>query len=102
MSTIRVRAQISEGITTVRALISHPMESGRRRDEQGQLVPAHYITEVNATVNGEHVITAYWGPAVARDPHLSFKFSGAKAGDQLNIRWQDNRGQQDSAETTIS
>lgn len=102
MSTIRIRAQTSDGVTTVRTLISHPMESGRRVDEQGNTIPAHYITQVDATVNGENVLTAYWGPSVAQNPYLSFKFTGASVGDTLDVKWIDNRGQSDSNQIKLT
>jgi sulfur-oxidizing protein SoxZ len=102
MSTIRVRAQIADGVTTVRALMSHPMETGQRKDSKtGQLVPAHFIQEVTAEVNGKRVMTANWGPAISRNPYLSFQFKGAKAGDTLNMAWTDNQGKSDKAEVKI-
>jgi sulfur-oxidizing protein SoxZ len=102
MSTIRVRAQIADGVTTVRALMSHPMETGQRKDSKtGQLVPAHFIKEVTAEVNGKRVMTANWGPAISRNPYLSFQFKGAKAGDTLNMAWTDNQGKSDTAEVKV-
>ncbi|MGD8853473.1 MAG: thiosulfate oxidation carrier complex protein SoxZ, partial [Gammaproteobacteria bacterium] len=42
------------------------------------------------------------GPAVSKNPYLSFKFTGAKAGDSLTLSWVDNKGESDSIETKIS
>jgi sulfur-oxidizing protein SoxZ len=101
-NTIRVRAQLQDGVTTVRALINHPMETGQRKDSKtGELVPAHFITEVNSEHNGTPVVTALWGPAVSRNPYLSYQFQGAEKGDTLTIAWVDNQGDSDSAEVTI-
>ena len=47
-SPMKIRATTTAGVTEVKALMSHPMETGRRKDADGQLVPAHYITEVTA------------------------------------------------------
>jgi sulfur-oxidizing protein SoxZ len=47
-------------------------------------------------------MTALWGAAVSKNPYLSFKFSGAKAGDTLKISWVDNKGESDSLETKVS
>lgn len=101
MSSIRVRAQLRDGLTNVRALISHPMETGQRRDNSGNLVAAHYITEVVAEVGSRHIMTANWGPAISRNPYLSFEFEGANAGDTLKLSWVDNKGEQDSTEVRI-
>ena len=69
------------------------METGQRKDSKtGQLIPAHFIQEVNAEHKGSNVMTALWGPAISKNPYLSFKFSGANAGDTLKISWVDNKG----------
>jgi sulfur-oxidizing protein SoxZ len=63
-------------------------------------VPAHYITDVVAELNGEVVMTAYWGQAVSKNPYVSFSVSGAAAGDMVRIVWNDNKG--DSSETEVA
>lgn len=101
--SIKVRAKVTGGVAEVKALINHAMETGQRKDAKtGQLVPAHFIQEVTCTHNGEDVLTAQWGVAISKNPYLSFKFSGAKAGDTLKVSWVDNKGETDSAETKIS
>jgi sulfur-oxidizing protein SoxZ len=102
MSSIRVRAQLSGDTTTVRALMSHPMETGQRKNKAGEPIPAHYIKEVKAEVNGRHVLTANWGPAISRNPYLSFEFTGASAGDTLKLSWVDNKGESDSTDVNIA
>lgn len=103
MASIKVRAKAQGGVTTVKCLISHPMETGQRKDSKtGKLIPAHFIQEVMAEHNGSNVMTALWGPAISKNPYLSFKFSGGNAGDTLKISWVDNKGNSDSTETTIS
>jgi sulfur-oxidizing protein SoxZ len=101
-NTIKVRANIENGVTTVKALISHPMETGQRKDKKtGELVPAHFIQEVTCEHNGKSVLTALWGPAVSQNPYLSFRFKGAKAGDTLKVSWVDNKGGSDSIEAKV-
>ena len=83
MSTIKMRSKESNGVVTVKALIKHPMETGQRKDKKtGNLIPAHYIQEVQSKANGKDVITIYWGPAVSKNPYLTFKYKGNK-GDSL-------------------
>jgi sulfur-oxidizing protein SoxZ len=74
---MRIRAQASGGNAVIRVLMSHEMETGQRRDSAGQLVPAWHIQEVTATHNGKTVMTAQWGPAVAKNPYLQFTVKGA-------------------------
>jgi sulfur-oxidizing protein SoxZ len=103
MASIKVRAKLEGDETTVKALIQHPMETGLVKDKKtGQLIPAHFIQEVTCQHNGNTVMTALWGPAVSKNPYLSFKFKGAKAGDTLKMSWVDNKGQSDSDETQVS
>ncbi len=100
--TIKIRARISGGVTTVKTLISHPMETGQRKNKKtGKLIPAHYIQEVTCLHNGKTVLDAYWGPAVSKNPYMSFRFKGAKKGDKVTLKWVDNKGQSDSIETQI-
>jgi sulfur-oxidizing protein SoxZ len=101
MSTIRARAQEAGGIVTVRALISHPMDTGSGKDSAGNLIPAHYIETVDAEVNGTNVMTALWSSGISRNPFFQFQFEGKK-GDTLKLSWKDNKGESDSAESEIS
>ncbi len=41
-------------------------------------------------------MTAQWGPAISKNPYLSFKFGGGKSGDAVGIAWVDNTGKKDS------
>ena len=102
MSSIKVRAKLKGDEATVKCLISHPMETGLRKDKKtGKKIPAHFIQEVKCDHNGSTVVTANWGGAVSKNPYLSFAFSGAKAGDAVKISWVDNTGKSDSTETKV-
>jgi sulfur-oxidizing protein SoxZ len=103
MSSIKMRATLGDnGVTTVKILISHPMDTGLVKDKKtGNLIPAHFIQEVVCEHNGNNVLTAEWGPAVSKNPYLSFRFKGAKAGDTVKVNWVDNQGNSDSGEATI-
>ena len=99
---MRIRATMAGDVADVKVLMNHPMETGTRKDAKtGQLVPAHFISEVTASVNGAKVLTAEIGPAVSRNPYLGFKVKGPKAGDKVVVSWLDNKGDKNSAEATI-
>ena len=98
--SMRVRAKEKDGTVTVKALITHPMETGLRKDSEGNVIPAHFIQEVWATVGDVVVFTANWGTGVAKNPYLSFKYKGSK-GDRLTLAWTDNLGQSDSLEVEV-
>jgi sulfur-oxidizing protein SoxZ len=99
---MRIRAQAAGGNVTVRVLMAHEMETGQRRDAAGKIIPAWHITDVTATHNGKTVLTAEWGPAVAKNPFLQFNVKGAKAGDKISVNWKDNRGDSRTDEATVS
>ena len=99
---MRIRAQAAGDKTTVRVLMSHEMETGQRKDSAGAVIPAWFIQEVSATLNGTPVMSAQWGPSVAKNPFLQFVLKGAKAGDKVAISWVDNKGDKRSDEATVS
>ncbi len=99
---MKIRATMQGDSADVKVLISHPMETGQRKNEKGELVPQHFITEVTATLNGKPVMSAQWSQAVSRNPFLGFKVKGAKAGDKVGVSWVDNKGEKSSIETTVA
>ena len=102
MASIKMRAKVTDGVTTVKVLISHPMDTGLQKNKKtGQKIPAHFIQEVVCKHKDTTVITANWGAAISKNPYLSFKFKGAAAGDKISISWVDNQGEKDSIEAAI-
>jgi sulfur-oxidizing protein SoxZ len=100
---MRIRATMAGDVADVKVLMNHPMETGQRKDAKtGQLVPAHFIQEVKATLNGAPVLTADLGSGVSKNPYLGFKVKGAKAGDKIAVSWTDNKGDKNTAEAAIS
>lgn len=103
MSSIKLRAKITDGVTAVKVLISHPMETGLQKDKKtGEKIPAHFIQEVVCKHKDTTVMTANWGGAISKNPYLSFNFKGAAAGDTISLSWVDNKGEKDSADAAIS
>jgi sulfur-oxidizing protein SoxZ len=99
---MKIRASMSGDKVEVKILMSHEMETGQRKDSNGQTIPAWFIQNVSATHNGKTVLSAEWGPAVSKNPFLSFRFSGGKPGDKIIVTWEDNRGDKRVDEATIS
>ena len=96
MSTIKLRAKESKGVVTVKAIIKHPMETGQRKNKKtGEKIPAHFIQQVICKANNDEVITINWGPAVSKNPYLTFAYMGSK-GDTIELMWEDNQGNKDS------
>ena len=101
-SSIRVKTSLRNGVTTVRAIIRHPMHTGYEIDkETKKLIPAHFIENVTVHHGDKMILQCDWGRAISANPYLSFMFTGAKPGDVLRLSWADNKGQSDSIETPI-
>ncbi|HMO44987.1 MAG TPA: thiosulfate oxidation carrier complex protein SoxZ [Rubrivivax sp.] len=98
----RIRAQAAGDRTTVRVLMSHEMETGQRKDAADKLIPAWFIQEVSAALNGKTVLSAQWGTSIAKNPFLQFVVKGAKPGDKIAISWVDNKGDKRTDEATVT
>ena len=89
---INVPKQVKRGEAfAVKLLISHPMESGQRRDAMGQPIPRDIINGFVCTYNGEEVFRAKLYPAIAANPYITF-FTVATASGTLAFAWTDQHG----------
>ena len=98
---MKIRALMKDGVADIRVLMSHPMETGLRKDDAGNAIPAHFIQTLTIAVNGKTVVSGQTNTSVSKNPVFGFKVNGAKAGDKVSISWTDNRGEQRSDETVI-
>ena len=78
-------------VIEIRALISHPMESGQRRTDSGQVIPRKIINKFVCTWNGEEVLSVDLFPAIAANPFLSF-FAVADVSGTVSMTWVDDDG----------
>lgn len=99
---MKIRAKQTGGSTEVKVLMSHEMETGQRKDAQGRTIPAWFIQNVRVVHGDKLVLAAQWGPAVSKNPFLSFKFNGGAQGDKIKITWIDNHGDTRTDEATIA
>jgi sulfur-oxidizing protein SoxZ len=99
---MRIRAKVKDGVTEVKALINHPMETGQRKDRKtGELVAAHFIEELTCDYNGKTVMRAQWSGGISKDPYLALMFKGGAVGETITITWRDNKGETDKQDVTI-
>lgn len=99
---MKIRAKMEGDVADIRVLMSHPMETGQRKDNAGNLVPAHFIQAVIVEINGKKVIQGQTGTSVSRNPVFGFKVKGAKVGDKVTITWFDNKGEKRTDESTVA
>lgn len=91
---VRVPRSLKKGqVFEVKTLVSHPMESGRRKNkETGKLIPREIINRLQVTYNGETVLDATWHPAVSANPYTAF-FVRAKDSGPMVFTWTDDKGE---------
>jgi sulfur-oxidizing protein SoxZ len=99
---MKIRAILKNGLTEVRVLVSHAMETGLRKGDDGAIVPAWFITELTAHYHDRLIFQAEFGTAVSKDPYLVFRFRGGDTGEKVVLRWRDSRGDTRSDEAAIS
>lgn len=87
-------------IVKIDFMAMHPMESGMRKDkDSGQIVPAHYINEVNFLFNDKVLTKMVTWESLSVNPVLSISMKVSGAGT-LKVLAKDNKG--DSVESTIA
>ena len=98
---MKMRALLKGDTAEIKVLMSHPMETGRRKNELDETVPAHFIQLVTITLNGNPVLEAQWGTGISKNPYLTFQVKGAKVGDKVVVTWHDNKGLSSSHEGEV-
>lgn len=99
---MKMRATAQNGVTDIRVLMAHPMETGQRKDASGKLVPMHFIQNVTVKLNGRTVVEAQISQGVSRNPVFSFRVKGGAKGDKVEVSWLDNHGETNQTEATVA
>ncbi|WP_370237804.1 MULTISPECIES: thiosulfate oxidation carrier complex protein SoxZ [Henriciella] len=79
-------------VIELKALIQHPMETGYRRNNRGEIIERDIITTFECTYDGDTVFQARFHPGIAANPFLTFYTRATKSGT-LEFRWTDQNGQ---------
>jgi sulfur-oxidizing protein SoxZ len=78
-------------IISIRALISHEMESGFRPNNSGQLIPRNIIREFVCTYDGVEIFRAELFPAVSANPYIAFTTVATESGT-ITMTWTGDNG----------
>lgn len=101
---VRVPREASAGeAVSIRTLISHPMESGVRRDSDGNTIPRSIINRFTCTFNGESVVDVTMEPSISTNPYFQFEAVVPESGT-FAFTWYDDDGSvyEDSADITVA
>jgi sulfur-oxidizing protein SoxZ len=88
-------------LVEVKALVSHVMETGQRRDSAGKIVPRKILNKFVCTVNGKEVFSADFEPAISANPYIQFKFKAQESGPVV-LTWIDDDGSKIVGEDRIA
>jgi sulfur-oxidizing protein SoxZ len=106
MSSVKPRIKLDKkevrrgDLVEVKALVSHVMETGQRRDSSGAVIPRKILNKFSCTVNGKLVFAADFEPAVSANPYIQFKFRALESGPVV-LTWTDDDGTQIVGEERI-
>jgi sulfur-oxidizing protein SoxZ len=89
---VKVPSKASAGeVVTIKTLISHPMESGQRKDKEGNLIPRSIINRFTCEFNGASVVDVTIEPAVSTNPYFEFD-ARVDASGEFKFTWYDDDG----------
>ncbi len=88
-------------IVEVKALVSHIMETGQRKNAKGETIPRKIINKFVCTVNGKEVFAADFEPAISANPYIQFKFKAQESGPVV-LTWIDDDGTKIVGQETIA
>lgn len=78
-------------VVTIKCLITHPMESGQRKDKDGNLIPRSIINRLTCDFAGQSVIDITLEPAISTNPYFEFT-AKVDASGEFKFTWYDDDG----------
>ena len=89
---VNVPARARRGeIIEIKALVSHPMETGYRRTQVGATIPRDIIRRFVCTYNGTEIFSADLHPAISANPFLAFSTVATESGT-IAFSWTGDNG----------
>lgn len=99
---VKVPKSASAGeVITIKTLISHKMESGQRKDKQGNKIPRNIINKFDCTFNGQPVFSCDLLPAISANPYMQFNALVKEEGE-FEFTWLDDDGKSYSTKKKIA
>ena len=88
-------------VVTIKTLISHKMESGQRKDKDGNPIPRQIINRFTCEFNGQVVFACDLEPAISANPYFQFNAKVPESGT-FKFTWVDDDGSVYSKESEIT
>ncbi len=91
-AVVTLPAQARRGeIIEIKTLAAHPMETGFRRTQLGELIPRDIIRRFVCAYNGTEVFRVDLHPAVAANPLIAFTTVATESGT-IAFQWIGDNG----------
>ena len=87
-------------VITIKTLISHEMESGQRKDKDGNPIPRKIINKFSCAFNGQPVFECDLDPSISANPYMEFTAKVAESGT-FKFTWVDDDGSLYESENPI-
>jgi sulfur-oxidizing protein SoxZ len=96
MSNVKPRVKLPKTAAAgetfvIKTLVSHPMESGQRKDSKGEVIPRKIINKFTCEFNGATVFSCDLDPAISANPYLEFMAKVPESGT-FKFTWVDDDG----------
>jgi sulfur-oxidizing protein SoxZ len=102
LGRVQVPASVRRGETfEIRVLVQHPMETGFRRDLQGQSIAMNIVDKMVCRYGGREIFSAELGTGVAANPYVVF-YAVANDSGTIELEWSDDRGQTGKTSTQLN
>jgi len=99
---VQVPPSVAKGAAfEVKVLVQHPMETGYRRDLNGQAIATHIVDKLTCRLGDRVVFSAELGTGIAANPYLQF-FARADVPGELVVEWSDDQGAKGRATATVN
>lgn len=83
-------AKVGE-VIEIKTLISHLMETGQRKDQDGKVIPRMIINSFTVTYAGKQVFSAELQPGTSANPYIAF-FMKVPGPGEFEFTWVDDSG----------
>lgn len=107
-SSMKMRARLlddsalGQQVTELKIIILHPMRTGRSKNDDGQVLPAHFMQLMQVVLNGQVIVDVQTGTGISRNPYFTFYIKEAKVGDVIAVNWQDNLGYEGHGQVAVA
>ncbi|MFZ0651216.1 MAG: thiosulfate oxidation carrier complex protein SoxZ [Pseudolabrys sp.] len=99
---LKLQTEAKKGeVIEIKTLLPHVMESGQRKDKDGNPIPRKIINKFACEFNGKPVFSVNLDPAIAANPYMQFNAKVEESGT-FKFAWTDDDGTITTAEEKIT